>query len=99
MSSLTPTPLTTARPSSEATTSVSRTEDGPQQEAGAAPKQEVEGELSVSGGTKDFGFLPIPRGLRHDPGKPFKFTTLLNITFGFGSTFSEWTQLNLRFTR
>ncbi|TFK57217.1 MFS general substrate transporter [Heliocybe sulcata] len=37
--------------------------------------------------TKDLGFLPIPRRLRHDPANPIKFTLLLNITFGFGSTF------------
>ncbi|PBK95799.1 MFS general substrate transporter [Armillaria gallica] len=37
--------------------------------------------------TKDFGFLPIPRRLRYDPEKPFHFGLLLNISFGFASTF------------
>jgi hypothetical protein len=38
---------------------------------------------------KDFGFLPVPRHLRYDPTKPFHFGLLLNIAFGFASTFSE----------
>ena len=37
----------------------------------------------------DFGFLVIPRRLRHDPARPFEWTLLLNISFGFASTFSE----------
>ncbi|KAG7444106.1 MFS general substrate transporter [Guyanagaster necrorhizus] len=37
--------------------------------------------------TKDFGFLPIPHRLRYDPEKPFHFGLLLNISFGFASTF------------
>ncbi|TDL13142.1 hypothetical protein BD410DRAFT_847302 [Rickenella mellea] len=40
------------------------------------------------GGWRDFGFLPIPKHLRYDPARPFQFTMLLNITFGFGSTFT-----------
>ena len=40
--------------------------------------------------TKEFGFLPIPRHLRYDPTKPFHFGLLLNIGFGFASTFSEF---------
>lgn len=40
------------------------------------------------GGTKDFGFLPIPKRLQYDPTRGFTFTTSLNITFGFASTFS-----------
>lgn len=39
--------------------------------------------------TYDFGLFPIPHQLRYDPEKPFKFTLLLNIMFGLGSTFSE----------
>lgn len=39
--------------------------------------------------TKDFGFLPIPRNLRYDPQKPHHFGLLLNVAFGFASTFSE----------
>ncbi|KAJ7776834.1 major facilitator superfamily domain-containing protein [Mycena maculata] len=37
--------------------------------------------------THDFGFLPIPRRLRYDPEKPFHFGLLLNVLFGFASTF------------
>ncbi|KAI5896228.1 MFS general substrate transporter [Schizophyllum commune H4-8] len=36
----------------------------------------------------DFGFLLIPRRLRHDPARPFEWTLLLNISFGFASTFT-----------
>ena len=38
---------------------------------------------------KDFGFIPVPRHLRYDPTEPFHFGLLLNIAFGFASTFSE----------
>ena len=38
---------------------------------------------------KDFGFIPVPRHLRYDPKKPFHFGLLLNIGFGFASTFSQ----------
>ncbi|KAF7357363.1 putative transporter YgaY [Mycena sanguinolenta] len=38
--------------------------------------------------THDFGFLPIPRRLRYDPQKPFHFGLLLNVLFGFASTFT-----------
>ncbi|KDR77512.1 hypothetical protein GALMADRAFT_65873 [Galerina marginata CBS 339.88] len=38
--------------------------------------------------TKDFGFLPIPQYLRYDPAKPPHFGLLLNIAFGFASTFT-----------
>ncbi|KAJ7258786.1 major facilitator superfamily domain-containing protein [Mycena haematopus] len=37
--------------------------------------------------THDFGFLPIPRRLQYDPQKPFHFGLLLNVLFGFASTF------------
>ncbi|KAJ7119752.1 major facilitator superfamily domain-containing protein [Mycena epipterygia] len=37
--------------------------------------------------THDFGFLPIPRRLRYDPKKPFHFGLVLNVLFGFASTF------------
>lgn len=36
----------------------------------------------------DFGFLPIPTRLRYDPDKPFHFGLVLNIAFGFASTFT-----------
>ncbi|KAJ7505896.1 major facilitator superfamily domain-containing protein [Mycena galericulata] len=37
--------------------------------------------------THDFRFLPIPRRLRYDPKKPFHFGLVLNVLFGFASTF------------
>ena len=39
--------------------------------------------------SKDFGFLLIPKRLQYDPERPFVFTMVLNVAFGFGSTFSE----------
>lgn len=36
---------------------------------------------------RDFGFLPIPARLRHDPAKPVHFGIVLNVSFGFVSTF------------
>ena len=42
----------------------------------------------MRGGTKDFGFLPIPKSLQYDSTRAFQFTTVLNVTFGFASTFS-----------
>lgn len=41
--------------------------------------------------TRDLGFISIPRRLRYDPGKPFHFGIVLNISFGIASTFSELT--------
>ena len=57
-------------------------------------KLEVENGVSGDQATKrptpkDLGFLPIPTRLRYDPDKPFHFGTLMNVAFGFGSTFSE----------
>ncbi|CAK5266396.1 unnamed protein product [Mycena citricolor] len=41
-----------------------------------------------SGGPRvDWGLVPIPRRLRYDPARPFVFTTLLNVLFGFAATF------------
>ncbi|KAK7692467.1 hypothetical protein QCA50_004092 [Cerrena zonata] len=37
--------------------------------------------------TKDFGFIPIPKRLWHDPKKPHEWTLALNIVFGISSTF------------
>ncbi|KAF5340581.1 hypothetical protein D9611_007320 [Ephemerocybe angulata] len=37
---------------------------------------------------KDFGFIPIPRHLRHDPEKPHHFGWTLNIAFGFATMFT-----------
>lgn len=36
----------------------------------------------------DFGFLPILPRLRYDPTKPPPFGILLNVVYGFASTFS-----------
>ena len=44
----------------------------------------------VRGNTKDFGLVPIPQRLQYDSERAFKFTTVLNITFGIASTFSEF---------
>lgn len=38
--------------------------------------------------TKDFGFLPIPRRLQWDLDNPPEFTLVLNLIFGFASTFT-----------
>jgi hypothetical protein len=40
--------------------------------------------------TKDFGLIPIPKRLQYDPIKPFHFGILLNVSFGFASTFSTY---------
>ncbi|KAG2743791.1 MFS general substrate transporter [Suillus brevipes Sb2] len=37
--------------------------------------------------TKDFGLIPIPKSLQYNPIKPFHFGILLNVSFGFASTF------------
>ncbi|KAG1739417.1 major facilitator superfamily domain-containing protein [Suillus paluster] len=37
--------------------------------------------------TKDFGLVPIPKRLQYNPTKPFHFGILLNVSFGFASTF------------
>ncbi|KAL0573185.1 hypothetical protein V5O48_008778 [Marasmius crinis-equi] len=37
---------------------------------------------------RDFGLIPIPRRLRYDPQKPFHFGYVLQIAFGFASTFT-----------
>ncbi|KAJ7480608.1 major facilitator superfamily domain-containing protein [Mycena latifolia] len=37
--------------------------------------------------THDLRFISIPRRLRYDPQKPFHFGLLLNVLFGFASTF------------
>ncbi|KAJ8081194.1 hypothetical protein PM082_018037 [Marasmius tenuissimus] len=38
--------------------------------------------------TTDFGLIPIPRRLRYDPQKPFHFGIMLQLAFGFASTFT-----------
>ncbi|KAF7357362.1 putative transporter YgaY [Mycena sanguinolenta] len=48
----------------------------------------VEHEKTTALMTHDFGFLPIPQRLRYNPQKPFHFGLLLNVLFGFASTFT-----------
>ncbi|KAJ7046397.1 major facilitator superfamily domain-containing protein [Mycena alexandri] len=48
----------------------------------ARPEEEHENPM-----THDLGFVPIPRRLRYDPQKPFHFGIVLNVLFGFASTF------------
>ncbi|KAK7025547.1 hypothetical protein VNI00_015900 [Paramarasmius palmivorus] len=36
----------------------------------------------------DFGLIPIPKRLRYDPKKPFHFGIVLQVAFGFASTFT-----------
>ncbi|KAJ7819645.1 major facilitator superfamily domain-containing protein [Mycena olivaceomarginata] len=47
----------------------------------------VEHQMTTPLMTHDFGFVPIPRRLRYDPQKPFHFGLVLNVLFGFASTF------------
>lgn len=58
------------------------------EERTAESSDSADGKPIEVGGSKDFGFLSIPRNLRYNSERPFKFTTALNICFGFGSTFS-----------
>jgi len=54
----------------------------------------IPAELSLSNAqprTHDFGIIPIPSHLRYDPSRSFHFGLMLNIVFGFFSTFSELT--------
>lgn len=44
--------------------------------------------------TKDFGFLSIPKHLRHDPKHPSHFGLVLNATFGFSGTFGTCSLLD-----
>ncbi|EIW74210.1 MFS general substrate transporter [Coniophora puteana RWD-64-598 SS2] len=50
-------------------------------------KEEQEAAPAEQYPTTDFGFIPIPRRLRYQPEKPFHFGLLMNISFGFASTF------------
>jgi hypothetical protein len=53
-----------------------------------ATKEDQSATERVIGGTKDFGFLPIPRRLQYDSANPPHFGLLLNAAFGFWATFS-----------
>jgi len=39
--------------------------------------------------THEFWVIPIPRRLQYNPQVPFRFTTLINVIFGFASTTSK----------
>ncbi|KAJ7205289.1 major facilitator superfamily domain-containing protein [Mycena pura] len=54
----------------------------------AGPSAAPDDGASATATKYDFGFLLIPRPLRHDPKKPFHFGLLLNVLFGFASTFT-----------
>lgn len=45
---------------------------------------------------RDFGFLPIPKYLRHDPSAPVRFDLVLNVLFGVASTVGESQHLDIR---
>lgn len=45
--------------------------------------------MSARGGTRDFGFLPIPKRLQWDPASPPIFGWQLNAIFGFAATFCK----------
>ena len=51
-------------------------------------KQEERREESPEKTIKDFGFLPIPLGVRYDPEHPAHFGLWMNVIFGVASTFS-----------
>lgn len=80
---------------SEMTGSSSRTETLAEEQTSPADLgTEVETKLTEleSGDderARDLGFLPIPKRLRYHPDRPFHFGVLLNIAFGFASTFSK----------
>ena len=92
---LTSFPPTTMSPTPSGSRDVSlrtslETSTAPQQAAQTdSEKAKVEVDEVQRGGKRDFGFLPIPKKLRYDSSRKFEFTTVLNVTFGFASTFSE----------
>lgn len=57
------------------------------------PEDEIHEKIS----TKDFGIIPIPKRLQHDPKNPHQWTLLLNIVFGLSSTFSMLPILGVEF--
>ena len=56
-------------------------------EVGALSPVPLAGKVDIDIPATDFGILPIPKRLRYDPNKPFHFGLLLNMSFGFASTF------------
>ena len=63
--------------------------DDPKEQREQSSRNVAQTEDSEVGGSHDFGFLPIPKNLQYNPARPFRFSTVLYITFGFGSTFSK----------
>lgn len=57
--------------------------------ATSAPEEGPKNSIGAQMYTRDLGFLPIPKRLRYDPDRPPHFGLLLNISFGFASTFGE----------
>ncbi|KAF6749452.1 MFS superfamily [Ephemerocybe angulata] len=73
-------------PDSKAASSV---EKDPQTISESAVDSQTERTLDqIDRAPKDFGFIPIPRHLRHDPEKPHHFGWTLNIAFGFATMFT-----------
>ena len=64
--------------------STTETEGGPPSPLAAPP---FAGKVDSDMSSTDFRILPIPKRLRYDPDKPFHFGLLLNVSFGFASTF------------
>ncbi|KAH8831355.1 MFS superfamily [Flagelloscypha sp. PMI_526] len=69
-------------PSATETTTVT---NGSPQSSASPQVEEVTAKLQY---TRDFGILPIPKRLRYDPDKPFHFSKVLNVSFGFAATFT-----------
>ncbi|KAG2124592.1 major facilitator superfamily domain-containing protein [Suillus clintonianus] len=67
--------------------SLSSTEKLGAHESSKAGAEKVAASAEESWPTKDFGFIPIPKRLQYNPVKPFHFGILLNMSFGFASTF------------
>ena len=56
-------------------------------EVGAPGPAPLAGKADSDVPSTNFGILPIPKRLRYDPDKPFHSGFLLNVSFGFASTF------------
>lgn len=51
-----------------------------------ASTKDVDSQAAPVTPAKDFGFLPIPRRCRYDPGRPFEWSTALNWMLALGAT-------------
>ncbi|OJT11966.1 hypothetical protein TRAPUB_11488 [Trametes pubescens] len=70
--------------------STTETLPSPTPAPGTEPQKDPSSNFAVVGGTKDFGFLPIPKSLQYDPQHPAHFGLAMNVTFGLASTFSAY---------